>query len=353
MLSAQVKGRSTVRWGIIGCGDVTEIKSGPGFQKAAGSALVAVMRRNAGLAADYARRHGVPRWYDNAGALIQDPEVDAVYIATHPETHARYAEMAAAAGKPAYVEKPMARHTAECDRMIEAFARAKQKLFVAFYRRCLPRFVQVKQLLADGALGQPTGVRYHLAAPNHRDLGGAWRLDVTKSGGGLFLDLGSHALDLLDHLFGPLTSVTGVAANLATAQEVEDHVAMNFVTAAGVPGTAVWNFASAVCDDLLEINGTDGRLACSVFGNEALRVENAAGVQTLDRPNPSHVQQPLIQTVVDDLLGRGTCPSTGESARRTSLVMDTVLSAYYGGRDDDFWLRPDTWPGRRRAATPS
>jgi 1,5-anhydro-D-fructose reductase (1,5-anhydro-D-mannitol-forming) len=349
MLSPQLKGRTEVRWGIIGCGDVTEVKSGPGFQKAAGTQLVAVMRRNAALAADYARRHGVPRWYDDAEALIQDAEVDAVYIATHPETHAHYAGMVAAAGKPAYVEKPMARHAAECDRMIEAFARAQQKLFVAFYRRCLPRFVQVKQLLSEGALGQPTEVRCHWAAPNHRDAGGAWRLDAAKSGGGLFLDLGSHVLDLLDHLFGPLTNVTGMAANLVTDQEVEDHVAMSFVTAPGVPGTAVWNFASAARDDLLEISGTEGRLTCSVFGNEALRLEDAAGGRTLDRPNPPHVQQPLIQTVVDDLLGRGTCPSTGESARRTSRVMDTVLSAYYGGRDDEFWRRPETWPGRRRA----
>ena len=351
MFSAQIQGRSTIRWGIIGCGDVTEIKSGPGFQKAAGSALVAVMRRNAGQAADYARRHGVPRWYDNADALISDAEVDAVYVATHPETHAHYAEMVAAAGKPAYVEKPMARQVAECDRMIEAFARAQQKLFVAFYRRCLPRFVQVQQLLADGALGQPTEVRCRWAAPNHRDAGGAWRLDATKSGGGLFLDLGSHALDLLDHLLGPLTNVAGLAANLATDQEVEDHVAMSFLTATGVPGTAVWNFASAAREDLLEIGGTDGRLSCSVFGNEALRLENATGVQTLERPNPPHVQQPLIQTVVDELLGRGTCPSTGESARRTSRVMDTVLTGYYGGRDDKFWLRPGTWPGRRRSQT--
>lgn len=127
---------------------------------------------------------------------------------------------------------------------------------------------------------------------------------------------------------------------------------MSFLTESGTSGTAVWNFASAARDDLLEISGTDGRLTCSVFGNEALRLEGAAGVQMLDRPNPPHVQQPLIQTVVDDLLGRGVCPSTGESARRTSRVMDTVLAGYYGGRDDEFWLRRDTWPGRRRPAMP-
>jgi predicted dehydrogenase len=349
MLSPQLAGRTEIRWGIIGCGDVTEIKSGPGLQKAAGSRLVAVMRRQPALAADYARRHGVPRWYDNADTLIADPEVDAVYIATPPETHSHYALQVAAAGKPAYVEKPMARHTPECDRMIEAFARAGQKLFVAYYRRRLSRFVHIKELLSVGALGRPTGVRHRWTEPRHRDAAGAWRLDAAKAGGGLFLDLGSHLLDLLEHLFGPLTNVAGVAANLASAYAVEDTVGMSFQTETGVPGTAAWNFACAFREDTLEISGTEGRLTCSVFGNEPLSLETASGVQTFDRPNPPHVQQPLIQTVVDDLLGRGVCPSTGESARRTSQVMDRVLAGYYGGRDDQFWRRPDTWPGRRPA----
>jgi len=346
MLSAQCRGRDLIRWGIIGCGDVTEVKSGPGFQQAAGSQLVAVMRRNGALAADYARRHGVPRWYDQAAALIGDPEVDAVYIATPPDAHAACALQVAAAGKPAYVEKPMARHGPECDRMVAAFAAAQQKLFVAYYRRCLPRFVLVSELLARGALGRLSAVRYRYAAPAHRDAAGAWRVDAARSGGGLLLDLGAHLLDLLDHLLGPLSAVTGVAANIASSPAVEDTVAMGF-RAGGVPGTAAWNFASAARDDLLELAGTDGRLTLSVFGNEAPRLETASGTEAFDRPNPAHVQQPLIQTVVDDLLGRGTAPSTGESARRTSRVMDAVLAAYYGGRDDEFWRRPDSWPGRR------
>ena len=346
MLSAQLQGRNVVRWGIIGCGDVTEVKSGPAFQKASGSRLVAVMRRRPELAADYARRHGVPRWYDQADALIGDAEVDAVYVATPPDTHAHYALLAAAAGKPAYVEKPMARHAPECDRMVEAFAQAGQKLFVAYYRRCLPRFVQVKELLAAGALGRTTEIRLHFSEPRHHEPGDAWRVSALRAGGGLFLDLGSHALDLLDHLFGPLANVAGLAANLASAAPVEDVVAMSFQTESGVPGTAAWDFASAVRDDTLEIGGTDGRLTCSIFGNEPLRLETASGVRTIERPNPPHVQQPLIQTVVDDLRGSGVCPSTGESARRTSRVMDRVLAAYYGGRDDEFWSREETWPGR-------
>jgi predicted dehydrogenase len=205
----------------------------------------------------------------------------------------------------------------------------------------------VRQLLAEGALGRVTGVRHDFAEPRHGEAEGAWRLDAAKAGGGLFLDLGSHALDLLDHLFGPLANISGVAANLTSRHAVEDAVAMCFQTETGVPGAATWNFATHIRHDLLEITGTEGRLTCSVFGNEPLRLETAAGAQTFDCPNPAHIQQPLIQAVVDELLGRGVCPSTGESARRTSQVMDRVLATYYGGRDDEFWRRPGTWPGRR------
>jgi predicted dehydrogenase len=156
---------TTIRWGILGCGDVTEVKSGPGFQKARGSSLVAVMRRNGALAADYAQRHGVPRSYADARALVHDPEVDAVYVATPPGAHLEGALLAAAAGKPCYLEKPMARHTAECDAIIAAFAAAKQKLFVAYYRRALPRFEKVRALLDGRAIGQLTGISYRFAAP--------------------------------------------------------------------------------------------------------------------------------------------------------------------------------------------
>lgn len=342
--------KDRIRWGILGCGDVTEIKSGPGFQKARGSELVAVMRRNGNLAADYARRHGVPRWYDDASALVNDPEVDAVYIATPPGAHLDGARLVAAAGKPAYVEKPMARHTPECDEMIAAFSAAKQKLFVAYYRRALPRFLKVRQLLAEGALGTLTGINYRMAVPPPADPAAAataWRVNAAHSGGGLLLDVGSHALDLLDFFCGPLEHVSGHAAQLATLADVEDAVAVAF-RASGVPGAASWNFSSQVKDDVMEFSGAHGRVSFSVFGQEPVRFETARGVEHFDLPNPPHVAQPLIQTVVDDLLGRGACPSTGESARRASAVMDTILEAYYGGRADAFWTRPATWPGRLR-----
>lgn len=339
-----------IRWGIIGCGDVNEVKSGPAFPQIPDSRLVAVMRRDAAKAADYARRHGVPRWHDDARALVADPEVDAVYVATPPGAHLDGALLAASAGKPCYVEKPFARSTAECDAILAAFRAARAPVFVAYYRRALPRFTQVKTLLEDRALGTVTSIRLHFACPAPVIADAAnppWRLDAANSGAGLFLDLGSHALDLLDFFFGPLLDVHGRAANLATPLPVEDAVAMTFTTASGAPGAATWNFASAIHTDEVVIEGTAGRLSFSVFGNEPLRLHTCDGLQTFDRPNPPHVQQPLIHTVVDALLGRGACPSTGESARRTSAVMDAVLDAYYGGRADAFWTRTDSWPGRR------
>jgi predicted dehydrogenase len=340
-------GRGTVRWGIIGCGDVTEIKSGPGFALADGSALVAVMRRNGSLAADYARRHGVARWYDDAAALISDPEVDAVYVATPPSTHASYALAVAAAGKPAYVEKPMARSAAECDRMVEAFERADLPLFIAYYRRRLPSFLKVADLLRSGAIGRLTGVTYRLAEPHHRK-SGMWRTDAAIAGAGHFLDVGSHALDLLDFILGPLEDVTGKAANLASEYDVEDNVALTF-RAGGAPGSMSWNFASTVSDDTMRISGTEGEITFPMFTSRPVKLEDSSGVRLFDLPYPPHVGQPLIQSIVDDLLALGECPSTGVSARRTSRVMDGVLDAYYGGRKDAFWDRPQTWPGRRKS----
>jgi 1,5-anhydro-D-fructose reductase (1,5-anhydro-D-mannitol-forming) len=345
--------RSIIRWGILGCGNVCEVKSGPGFQKAQGSALVAVMRRDAAKAEDYANRHGVPRWYADADRLIDDPEVDAVYVATPPESHLELALRVAAAAKPCYVEKPMARSHAECARMVAAFDAARLPLFVAYYRRRLPRFVKVKELVDAGRLGTITDVLVRLAQPKHRNPGSGWRLDAAVGGAGLFLDLASHTLDVLDFILGPLHDVGGVAANLASPYDVEDVVAMHFRAGGGygAVGTGVWNFAAARGEDRIEITGTDGRVVLSTFGNEPVRFEDRDGkTESFDLPNPEHVQQPLIQTIVDELRGRaprGHCPGTGTSAARTSRVMDDVLAGYYGGRDDAFWTRPQTWSGRR------
>jgi predicted dehydrogenase len=313
------------------------------LQRADGSALVAVMRRTAHLAEDHARRHGVPRWYARAEELIHDPGVDAVYVAAPPGAHLALALQVAAAGKPAYVEKPMGRSHAEAQRLVEAFAAAGVPLFAAYYRRALPRFERVRALLDEGRIGRPTGLSYRYTRSRLRDAAaGAWRLDPERSGGGLFVDLGSHALDLFDWLLGPLEDVSGSAARRSPDPGVvEDVVAMSFRTRSGVAGAATWDFAGVgPHQDCVEIGGTGGLLRFAVFGDQPIRLWTPeGGEESFTEPTPPAIQGPLLQRVVDALRGRGSCPSTGETAARTARVMDTVLAGFYGGRGDAFWER--------------
>jgi len=323
----------TIRWGIIGCGDITEVKSGPGFQKASNSSLVAVMRRNGDLAKDYAQRHNVPKWYSNAEALIQDSEVDAVYVATPPHVHKKYTLMSARAGKPVYVEKPMALNFEQCQEMVDACQAADVPLFVAYYRRALPRFLKVKELVETGAIGRVrfvTSTIYMPPSPDELDSQNLpWRVIPEIAGGGRFADLASHAFDFLDYVLGPIRAVQGFAANQAGYYPAEDIVTGAFEFESGVQGVGTWCFTAFAEVDQTEIIGTKGKVTFSILGTEPVALTTNEGVTEFPINNPTHVQQPLIQTVVNALTGQGNCPSTGESAARTNWVMDRLLNNYY------------------------
>lgn len=327
-----------IRWGIIGCGNVCEVKSGPALQKTAGSAVVAVMRRDAAKARDFARRHGVPRWYDDAAALIGDREVNAVYVATPPSTHKQYALMSIAAGKSVYVEKPMAMDAAESVAIIQAGQAAHVPVFVAYYRRALPRFAKVRELLfEENAIGAPRIVNTLLHQPLHaryRHAGARhWHVQPAIAGGGLFMDLGCHTLNLLDWLFGPIAVASGQASNQAGAYAPEDTVAMSFAFESGVLGTGLWNFCSYAHDDQVEVIGERGSLCFATFGDGPIVLRTAAGVEEFHLANPEHIQQPLIETIVAELQGQsGACPATAESGARTAWVMDQVLADYRRAR---------------------
>ena len=326
----------TIRWGIIGCGDVTEVKSGPGFQKADHSTLVAVMRRNGMFAKDYAERHRVSRWYDDASKLINDPEVDAVYVATPPSSHKQYTLMAAKAGKPVYVEKPMALNFAECQEMIAGCKKAAVPLFIAYYRRALPRFLKIKEILDSEAIGQVRFVSVTLYEPaseaNVNAAAPAWRIVPEISGGGLFVDLASHMLDFLDYALGPIASVRGRAATQAGQYKAEDIVTGLFQFESGVHGIGAWCFTAGEKSDVTKVVGSGGEISFSTFDTRPILLKTTQGVTEFSVTNPEHIEQPLIQTIVDELRGLGVCPSTGETAARTSWVMDQMLSGSASGK---------------------
>jgi 1,5-anhydro-D-fructose reductase (1,5-anhydro-D-mannitol-forming) len=331
-----------LRWGIIGCGNVTELKSGPAFNKVEGSRLVAVMRRDAAKAEDYARRHGVPSWTTDADALIKDPEVDAVYIATPPGSHRDYALQVARAGKPCCVEKPMALNAPQCIEMINAFEAAGQPLFVAYYRRSLPRFQQLKRWMNDGAIGELRHVHWSFSRkPSPQDRagpgtsGGHWHTDPAISGGGYFVDLACHGLDLMIHLLGPIVRVAGIAANQQDLYAAEDAVAGSWQFASGATGSGYWNFGSHEREDQLVIRGSRGKIQCAVFDNLPLVLHSAGQgedaaiqVQSALIAHPENIQLCHIDNIIKHLNGELTHPSLGKDALQASWVMDQMLSSF-------------------------
>jgi len=326
-----------INWGIIGCGDVTEVKSGPAFQKIPGSQLHAVMRRNASKAKDYARRHSVPKWYHDADKLINDPDVDIVYIATPPDSHCEYTFKVAAAGKPVYVEKPMARNHRECLDMIQACEQAKIPLFTAYYRRSLPAFTKIKDLLKQQQIGEVRFVNILLCQPPYEKDYDAkhlpWRVIPEIAGGGYFIDLASHTLDLLDYFFGPAVEASGLACNQVKLYPAEDTVTANIRFQTGIIASGVWCFCASKQKDLVTIIGSEGQISFSTFLERDVILENKNGRSSWPFIKPEHIQQPHIQSIVNQLNGDGRCPSDGYSAARTNWVMDQILAEWRkGGR---------------------
>ncbi|MDD2475028.1 MAG: Gfo/Idh/MocA family oxidoreductase [Dysgonamonadaceae bacterium] len=321
-----------IQWGFIGCGIVTEKKSGPAFNKVEGSKVVAVMRRDAAKAEDYARRHGIDTWYSNATDLINDPNVNAVYVATPPSTHAEYAIAAMRAGKPVYVEKPMAASYEECQEMVRISEETGVPCFVAYYRRTLPYFLRVKQLIDDGMLGDISTVQIRFAIPPYgTDLSRdtlPWRVKREIAGAGYFYDLASHQFDLLDFLFDPIVEVNGFATNRGGLYDVEDTVGATFKFENGIVGSGSWSFVAPqdTRADSIELVGSKGKLTFSTFMFSNIEMETPEGVVAFSEKNPDNIQHYLIQSIVEYLQGMGgEVVSTAITAARTNWVMDKIL----------------------------
>jgi predicted dehydrogenase len=323
-----------IKWGIIGCGKVTEHKSGPVFSKVADSRLVAVMRRNAALAEDYALRHNVPKFYANADDLINDLEINAVYIATPPGSHADYAIKVLEAGKPVYIEKPMALNYKECLRINETAEKCKLPVFVAYYRRTLPGFLKIKELIEAGEIGKPRFANFQIfnyPSEDEKDGMLPWRVIPEISGAGHFFDLASHQLDYLDFLFGPVLKVSSMVLNQANNYTAEDFVSASFLFRDNIVGTGIWSFSSSreANRDNFEIVGEKGIIKTSTFTYEPIVLVNGNGRREFINERPENIQFYLIEQIVKALSGKGEVVSTGISAARTNWVMDEVVKEYY------------------------
>jgi predicted dehydrogenase len=325
-----------INWGIIGCGDVTEFKSGPAFNKIPGSKLIAVMRRNNELANNYALRHQVPKYFSEADQLIKDPEINAVYIATPPSSHAEYAIQVMKAGKPVYVEKPMATSYAECMEMNRVSRETGIPIYVAYYRRTLPGYLKIKEWIDCGLIGQPLLVNIRLfrqANESEKD-NTAWRVNPEIAGAGIFYDLASHQLDFLDYIFGPVIKVSGMADNLASFYSAEDTVTASFQFENKVLGSGTWCFVSNSnsTEDVIEIIGKDGKIVFSTYTYDPVMLINNEGIKYFNYKNPENIQLNLIEEVVYCIQNKSECVSTGETAARTNRVMEEIVKNYYNNK---------------------
>lgn len=318
----------TIRWGIIGCGNVTELKSGPAYQKVAGFELHAVMRRDAQKCADYAQRHQVPKSYTDAQALINDPEIDAIYIATPPDSHKLYGLMVAQAGKPCCIEKPLAPTYSDCLAIYEAFEQQNIPLFVAYYRRSLPRFEQIKKWIDRQEIGFIRHINWYLSkTTSPTDLSGDynWRTDAQIAQGGYFDDLASHGMDLFEFLLGDIQQVSGHSLNQQGLYTAKDAIVASWVHQSGVTGTGSWNFGTATRDDEVQIIGSKGKIEFSVFEEKPIFLTNENGTTELFIDHPENVQFYHVQNIREHLMGTATHPSTGKSGLHSSWVLDKIL----------------------------
>ncbi len=319
-----------LRWGVIGCGSVAEKKSVPAYRKTSGFRVDMVMRRNSEKAEDYAKRHHIPEWTTNADEVINNPNIDAVYIATPPDTHKFYALKVAAAGKPCCVEKPMAPNYLDSLAIYEAFEAKGIPLFIAYYRRSLPRFLQIKQWLDNGQIGEVRHIQWQKTkAPNDIDLSKQynWRTDAAIAKGGYFDDLASHGLDLFNFLLGDIVEVNGLATNQLGLYTAFDTVSANWVHKGGATGTGNWNFGTYHRRDKVEILGSEGSIRFAVLDEAPIELENASGHQVLEIPHPVHIQEFHVENIKNHLMENGEHPSTGKNGLHTSWAMDKILGS--------------------------
>ena len=323
-----------IKWGIIGVGDVTEVKSGPAFRKVDHSELVAVMRRDAAKAKDYADRHSVPKWYGDAQQLIENPEVNAIYIATPPDSHLTYATAALRAGKAVYLEKPMTLNGAEAKELVRLQEAHQGKLVVAHYRREQPYFKQVKALI-DFHIGVPraANLRYYqqpLSAQAMASPGMQWRLNPEQSGGGLFHDLAPHQIDLMFYFFGSIAASGGIACNQAQLYKADDAVSGQILFENKVLFNGQWAFNAAENLDVCEVIGSEGRVSFSIFGNKPIELVNTAATRQFSFEALAHVQQPMIAAVVAYFRGERDNPCSTQEGYEVMEVMDRFVTPILG-----------------------
>jgi len=323
----------TIRWGIVGCGDVAEHKSGPALYQTPGSELVAVMRRDQAKAADFARRHGATRWYSDIESLLADPEVNAVYVASPHGLHLTHVTQAAQAGKIVLCEKPMGTGTDEAQQIVDACKAYGVPLTVAYYRRFWPITQAIQQLLAEGAIGQVIQARVQLADHFAGDPQRPWLTSHTQAGGGALANAGSHWFDLVRFLLGQVVDVMAYCSSEAGGFEVDDTAVVQMRTAPGVLVSFASTWQSQTPINEIDLIGTTGRILAGPLSRGQLVLQRGATEpETMQYPRTGVAHRELLGELIPRLLAGQPSPVPGEEAVAVWRIMEAAYRSNAEGR---------------------
>ena len=331
----QTEPLADVRWGILGSGDVAERKGGPALYNVDGSKLVAVMSRREEKARSFAERHGAERHYTSVEALLDDGEINAVYVATPPDVHAEQVAMAARRGLHVLCEKPMAQTVAECEAMIDVCREHGVQLIVAYYRRFFPVVMKMKALLDEGRIGQLVRARAELAGfyVPRPDGERAWLTEKGTAGGGFMTDAGTHRLDLFAHFLGDVQEVSAFADTQTFDFSVDDaaSVIMRFEGGVHASGLFNWNIGSPI--DEFELCGTEGRLLSRNLGRGELEVlADGETTETFELPAPEITHLGLVEHFVACLKSGMPNALPGEAGMQATRMTEAAYRSSEEGR---------------------
>ena len=325
-------------WGIIGCGDITDKRGAPAINAQPDSRLIAFQSRTPSQAETFARKHAAERWTASREALLRDPEIDAVYIATEHHRHCEDVLAAAEAGKHVLCEKPMANTVADCRRMVDACRANGVALQAAYYRRYYPKVLRMRELLLSGAIGTPVTASMHLASrvePAQLTLREGpgphgWRLRPEVSGGGALVDTGSHRLDLLCFLLGEPSQVAAFVDRAELPEGSPDMESLLIRMTNGVHVVTRHGLRTSSPDEL-EITGTHGVLSATPVDGPILRMRNSEGEQAWEMPKHENVHYPLFDDFTRRILnGEGT-QFTGEDGLQATRIIEAAYRSAAAG----------------------
>lgn len=313
-----------LRWGLIGCGDISRKRVAPALRDASGSRLEAISRAQADKLDEFARDFEVPKRFADWRELVGEPDIDAVYVATPVSLHEPQTIAAAEAGKHVLCEKPMALDPAACQRMIDACGANNVKLSIAYYRRFYPVLDRMRELVGVGAIGKLALVQANAFEFFDRQPGQArrWIIEREQSGGGPMMDFGSHRAELFHHFFGPVEQARGVMDRvLFDHREVEDTSVALFKLAGGARGVLTVTHAAAEGQDTLSLYGSEGSLHSPVLNVGELHIRTKEGERVESWPPHANLHQPLVEDFIVAITENREPAVSGEDGLAAQRIM--------------------------------